>query len=558
MGPRWLGSYPAGVRWDLGIAPAPAWRLLDEAAQRWPDRPALEFYGRRIDYRELHALAARTAAGLQRLGVRPGDRVGLYLPNCPQYPLAFFGALLAGAVVVNLSPLDAATTLAHKIEDSGAELLITLDLAALYPNAERLLATTRLRTLVVGGLADFAGVPIPAQCEPPRDAAHVPFMTLIDNDGHHTPQTIDDPASAIAVLQYTGGTTGTPKGAVLTHANITAAAAQCVETTQGEQPSMLPGAERMLLVLPLFHIYAELVMFLGIAMGAELVLHPKFDVAAVARDIAAKRITVLFGVPTMFVALTAWAREHAIDLGSLKHCGSGGAPLPAGIVGPFRQLTGVAITDGWGMSETTAAGTFSPRHGESRPGSCGLPLPQVELKVVAVDDPSRELAAGEHGELCIRGPNVMRGYWNSPAASAAALSADGWFRTGDVARIDEAGYVYIVERCKDMLLCGGFNVYPTIIEEAIYAHPDVAEVCVIGIADAYRGQSPKAFVRLKDGAAPLTLAALQAFLEGRIGRHEMVRALELRAELPKTPVGKLSKLALYEEERQRAAAAAPG
>ncbi len=549
---RWLKSYPAGVRWDIPAKPAPAWRHLEDAAERWPDRPAIEFYGRRLGYADLRALVARAAAGLHRLGVRPGQRIGLYLPNCPQYVIAFYGALEAGAVVVNFSPLDAESTLAHKIEDSDTDILVTVDHAALFPKAESLLAKTRLRTLIVGGLADFAAVPIPAQCEVPRDAAHLRFLDLLDNDGRFEPCAVDDPATHIAVLQYTGGTTGAPKGAALTHGNISMAAAQCVETTQGLAPSMLPGEERVLVVLPLFHIYAELVMFIGLSLGAELVLQPKFDPVAVSQDIAAKRITVMFGVPTMFFALAQHARANAVDLSSLKHCGSGGAPLPVEVIEPFRQLTGVLITDGWGMSETTAAGTFTPRHGVVKPGSCGLPLPRVEMKVVDLADPQRELAVGEHGEICIRAPNVMRGYWKNATASAEALTPDGYFRTGDAGYVDGDGYVFIIERCKDMLLCGGFNVYPRIIEEAIYAHPDVAEVSVIGIDDPYRGQSPKAFVKLKEGAAPLALEALQAFLADRLGKHEMVKALELRAELPKTPVGKLSKKELYEEERQRA------
>lgn len=551
MSRPWLKSYPADVRWAIDDEPAPAWQLLDAAVAQWPDHPAIAFFARRLSYRELHSLADRAAAGLQRLGVRPGDRVGLYLPNCPQYPIAFFGALKAGAIVVNYSPLDAEATLAHKIEDSGTDVLVTLDLEVLLPKAESLLARTRLGKLVVGGLADFAGLPIPAQCAVPRDAAHVRFLELLDNDGGYWPCAIEDPATHIAVLQYTGGTTGTPKGASLTHGNISMAAAQCVETTRGEPRSMLPGEERMLLVLPLFHIYAELIMFLGISVGTELVLHPKFDVAAVAGDIAAKRITVMFGVPTMFLALAAHARAHPIDLSSLKHCGSGGAPLALEIVEQFRELTGVQVTDGWGMSETTAAGTFTPRHGVQKPGSCGLPLPRIDMKVIDTNDAARELAPGEYGELCIRGPNVMRGYWQQLEATAAALTSDGYFRTGDVGCIDEDGCVFIIERCKDMLLCGGYNVYPRVIEDAIYAHPDVAEVCVIGVADEYRGQSPKAFIKLKDGAPELALEALQAFLAERVGRHEMVRALELRAELPKTPVGKLSKRALYEEERRR-------
>lgn len=549
----WISSYPAGVRWDITIDAAPAWRLLDDAANRWPQHFALDSLGRRLKYRELRALAARAAAGLQAIGVQPGDRVGLYLPNSPHYPIAFFGALMAGAVVVNYSPLDANATLAHKIADSDTGTLVTLDVDPLYSQAVSLLGSTRLKTLVVGSLADFAAQPMPAARELPRESSQRRFLDLLENDGRFAPHRIEDPASEVALLQYTGGTTGAPKGAMLTHGNICAAAAQCEETTQGNEPTIHPGTERVLLVLPVFHVFAELVMFLGIKLGAELVLHLKFDAAVIANDIVTKKISAMFGVPTMFVALLAHARTHGVDLSSLTHCGSGGAPLPTEMIEPFRQATGVTLTDGWGMSETTAVGTFTPRHGRRKAGSCGIPFPRVDIKIVALDDANRELAAGEHGEICIRGPNVMRGYWKNAAASAAALTPDGFLRSGDVGCIDADGFVFIIERCKDMLLCGGFNVYPTVIEDAIYAHPDVAEVCVIGIADDYRGQSPKAFVRMKEGAAPLTLEALQIFLADRVGKHEMVKALELRAELPKTPVGKLSKLTLYEEERQRSA-----
>lgn len=551
---RWLKSYPPGVRWEIPVDPAPAWRILDEAAARWPDLPAIEFAGRRLRYSELQALVAHAAAGLQRLGVQPGDRVGLYLPNCPHYVIVFFAALKVGAVVVNFSPLDAEAMLASKIEDSGTGLLVTLDLAALYPTADKLLAKTRLRSLVVGSFADFAAEPIPVQCAVPDDAAHVRFACLLRNDGAYSPASVDDPVTHTAVLQYTGGTTGVPKGAMLTHANITIAVAQFVETTQGAKRAMLPGLERVLLVLPLFHIYGEVVMFFGLAQGAELVLHPRFDPAAVARDIVQKRITAMFGVPTMFFALATYARSNAVDFSSLKVCGSGGAPLPCEVVDALHRLTGVRVTDGWGMSETTAAGTFTPRDASARPGSCGLPLPRVDMKVVDVADALKELSPGEHGEICIKAPNVMSGYWMNPAATAQAFTPDGYFRTGDVGCIDGDGYVFIIERLKDMILCGGYNVYPRVIEEAIYAHPDVEEVIVIGIDDAYRGQSPKAFVKLKDGAVPVTLEAMQDFLAGRLGKHEMVRALELRSELPKTAVGKLSKKELCEEERRRGTA----
>lgn len=552
--PRQPVAYPEGVRWDIPIPTGPAWAILDETVQRWPDRPALHFLGRTISYRELATLVDRMAKGLQSLGVRPGAHVGLYLPNCPQYVIAFFGALKAGAVVVNYSPLDTPATLTHKIADSETDFLVCLDLPMLYPVAQDLLAQTRLTTLIVGAITDYSGAPAPPVAAPAasEDARReVRFTSLIDNDGRYSPVDIGDTGSALAVIQYTGGTTGVPKGAALSHANLVAAAEIVTETARHGAGALEAGHERLLLVLPLFHIYAELMLLLNIKLGGEAILHPKFDIDAVVRDLAGKKITVMCGVPTMYVAIFAKLSDSRLDLSSLKHSICGGAPLPVEMIEPFQARTGAPITDGWGMSETAAAGTFTPRHGRRKHGSCGLALPRVEFKVVDVDDPSKTLAIGEKGEICLRGPNVMQGYWKGEA-SAPIKTADGYFRTGDVGYIDADGFIFIIDRCKDMLLCGGYNVYPRIIEEAIYAHPDIAEVIVIGVPDEYRGQSPKAYVRMKDGATPLTLQALQAFLAGRLGKHEMVRALEVRAELPKTAVGKLSKRALQEEEAARA------
>jgi long-chain acyl-CoA synthetase len=260
-------------------------------------------------------------------------------------------------------------------------------------------------------------------------------------------------------------------------------------------------------------------------------------------------------VPTMFAAIVTHPDIAAHDLGSLKFCNSGGAPLPLQVQERFQQLAGCTLNEGWGMTETSPTGTFTPAFGLRKPGSCGLPVPQALIKLVDVDDPSVEVPPGQRGELCIRGPNVMKGYWKNPEATRASLTPDGFFRTGDVALMDDDGFVFIVDRTKDMILCGGYNVYPRNIEEAIYLHPSVAEVCVIGIADAYRGQSPKAFVTLKDGAEPLSLAALKSFLADKLGKHEMVQALEIRAELPKTPVGKLSKRELVAQEEARGASA---
>lgn len=563
MDAPWLESYPAGVRWDIEIDPAPVQRILDDTVAKWPGRPALEFMGRRLTYRELGDLVNRAARGLQKLGVGPGVHVGLYLPNTPHCVVAFFGVLKAGGTVVNYSPLDAAKVLEHKIEDSRTDLLVTLDLAALYPQMAAMLGKTRLKKLIVGNLAEMTPAPdaLAAQltaggqlAEVAWDARHASFAALLDNDGAFESHPVADPRQALAVLQYTGGTTGLPKGAMLTHGNLWAACEQYWATVSGEPKVLVEGEERLLAVLPPFHIYALSVnMLLGIRAAAELILHLRFDPEAALHDISSKKVTGFPGVPTMFTALLGHPDLAKHDLRSLKFCGSGGAPLPQEVAQRFAEVSGCQLSEGWGMTETSPTGTFTPIHGLRKAGSCGLPMPGITIRMLDIDDPTRYVARGERGELCIQGPNVMKGYWNNAGATAEATTFDGFLRTGDVATMDEDGFVFIVDRTKDMLLCSGFNVYPRVIEEAIYEHPSVAEACVIGIPDAYRGQSPKAFVKLKSDAAPFTLAELQAFLKDRLGKHEMVQALEIRAELPKTPVGKLSKAQLIEEERRKQA-----
>ena len=389
------------------------------------------------------------------------------------------------------------------------------------------------------------------------DEHHISFAQLLDNDGRFAAPAQGDPLETVAVLQYTGGTTGLPKGAMLTHANLTAASAQYFEATRGNPPVLEQGAERFLAVLPPFHIFALTVnMLFGMTLGAELILHVRFDPKAALDDIANKRVSVFCGVPTMFTAVIDQPEAASRDLRSLKFCGSGGAPLPLELARRFSEITGCKLSEGWGMTETAPTGTFTPARGVGKAGSCGLPMPRIEIKLLSLEDPNRYVALGEKGEMCIRGPNVMKGYWNNPQATAESTTFDGLFRTGDVAYMDDDGYIFIVDRCKDMLLCSGYNVYPRVLEEAIYEHPAVAEVSVIGIPDAYRGQSPKAFVALKPGAEPFSLAQLQAFLKDKIGKHEMIQALEIRAELPKTAVGKLSKKDLVDEEARKRAAQA--
>ncbi|HEX3467000.1 MAG TPA: long-chain fatty acid--CoA ligase [Candidatus Elarobacter sp.] len=554
----WIASYPSPVRWDAPLALGPAQQILDDAAERFGDRPAVEFMGKRATYAQLNALANRAAKGFQQLGVGPGVHVGLYLPNTPHYLVAFFGVLKAGGTVVNYSPLDAAQVLAHKIEDSETSILVTLDVPALLPQMEALLGTARFTTLVAGGLDDLAGFPDFADLGDHVAAAkdgRIAFRALLANDGAYVQHPIGDPREAIAVLQYTGGTTGLPKGAILTHGNLTAATSQYMETTNVDPPVLVPGEERTLLVLPLFHIYAlTAVMLLCVRLGAEMILHPRFDLEAVAKDLAAKKVTIFMGVPTMFAALLAYPGLAELDLTSIKYTGSGGAPLPVEIQERFLAVTGCALNEGWGMTETSPSGTFTPMRGMRKAGSCGLPVPGVRLQFADVNDPAKYVPLGERGEICIKGPNVMKGYWKNPAATAEVMTADGYLRTGDVAYMDDDGFVFIVDRIKDMLLCGGYNVYPRNIEEAIYTHPAVAEVCVIGVPDAYRGQSPKAFVALKRGHDPFHIEELKEFLRDKLGKHEMVSHLEFRESLPKTAVGKIVKTSLYEDEAKKRAA----
>jgi long-chain acyl-CoA synthetase len=552
----WDRSYPAGVRWDAPIQTGPVQGILETAARTWPAQPALDFGGRRISYAELNQLADSFAAGLQRLGVGPGVHVGIYLPNTPHYFIAFFGVLKAGGVVVNYSPLDAEAVLEHKVEDSETRILITLDMKSLFPQMQRLLGQGGLRALVFGTLGEMCANPevvIAAQASA-GELAPVSYGESISRFADllvpATPVThnIGAPAEALAVLQYTGGTTGLPKGAMLTHANLTAATHQIWLTAMGDQPVLVPGVERVLAVLPPFHIYALVVnMLYGLKLGAEIVLHARFELEAVLRDIPAKRITLFCGVPTMFFGLLS-ARLADTDLTSLRLCSSGGAPLPAEVQERFQAASGCSLNEGWGMTETSALGTFSPACLPRPSGSCGLPAPSIEFRFVDASDPTRTLAHGERGEICVRGPNVMQGYWKNPQATQDMIFPDGFMRTGDVGYMNNEGFVFIVDRTKDMLLCGGYNVYPRVIEDAIYEHQSVAEVAVIGIADDYRGQAPKAFVKLRQEAAEMSLDDLRAFLKPRLGKHEMIAALAIVDQLPRTPVGKIDKKPLYAAE----------
>jgi long-chain acyl-CoA synthetase len=531
--------YPAGVRWDDPIARGTLPDLLSEAAAEYGARPAIEFRDRPISYAELEAMVEVAASAFLRAGYGKDHSVALFLGNSPDHPVNFFGALKAGARIVHLSPLDGEIALSHKLRDSGARVLVTSNLSALLPTALKFLDKGLLDRLIVCEDDDWGKIGTP-QAPLPNNPAIITYRQFVDGaavPAQWPPIGVDD----VALLQYTGGTTGLPKGAMLSHGNLTSAVSVYDvwgKTARAERNNPI---ERVICVLPLFHIYALTVVLLSSLRRGHLIsLHQRFDVEAVMRDIEIKRATAFPGVPTMWIAIAALPDLDKRDLSSLVSCGSGGAPLPVEVARIFERRVGMKLKSGWGMTETCSPGTAHPKEGPEKPGSIGLMLPGIEMDVVALDDPKKVLPAGEVGEIRIRGPNVTKGYWNRPQETAEAFVGDR-FLTGDIGYMDADGYFFLVDRKKDMIISGGFNVYPQMIEQAMYEHPAVHEVIVIGIPDDYRGEAAKAFVKLRAGAKPFTLDALKAFLAGKLGKHEIPAALDFVDELPRTSVGKLSR-----------------
>jgi long-chain acyl-CoA synthetase len=530
--------YPNGVHWDDPIAQGTLPELLSNAAGAYGARTVIEFRDRPISYYELEAMVEVAASAFLRAGHGKDTSVALFLGNTPDHPTNFFGALKAGARVVHLSPLDGEIALSHKLSDSGARVLVTSNLSALLPTALKFLAKGLLDRLIVCEDDDWGKVGT-SQTPLPDNSAIITYRKFVDG-AERPAQWPEISADAVALLQYTGGTTGLPKGAMLSHGNLIAAVS--VYDVWGRPAREKRDAiERVICVLPLFHIYALTVVLLSsIRRGNLISLHQRFDVEAVMRDIEFKRATAFPGVPTMWIAIAGLPDLDKRDLSSLVSCGSGGAPLPVEVAKIFERRVGMKLKSGWGMTETCSPGTAHPPEGPDKPGSIGLMLPGIEMDVVSLDDPTREMPIGEIGEIRIRGPNVTKGYWNRPKETAEAFVGDR-FLTGDIGYMDADGYFYLVDRKKDMIISGGFNVYPQMIEQAIYTHPSVHEVIVIGIPDDYRGEAAKAFIKLRDGTAPFTVEEMRAFLTGKLGKHELPAAVEFVDELPRTAVGKLSR-----------------
>ncbi|MGU3496553.1 long-chain-fatty-acid--CoA ligase [Xanthobacteraceae bacterium A53D] len=542
-------------RLDHTSASSPLTDLLDSSVAAHGALPALNFLGRRWTYAELGEQVTRTAAGLQRLGVTKGTRVGICMPNTPYSVIFYFAILKAGGTVVNFSPLYVERELKHQIQDSGTTIMVVPDLKIIHAKVAAIGREAGLSSIIV---CPFGNILSPLKkilfnlfkrkdkaAYDPADGLHVPLKTIWADTPTLKPVAVD-PEQDIAVLQYTGGTTGTPKGAMLSHANIAANARQVIDHVD----CLAIGSEKVLGVLPLFHVFAmTTVMNIPIAIGAEIILVPRFQLQDLLKTIAATRPTLFPGVPTIYGAINNAADLAQYDLSSLKLCISGGAPLPVEIRHRFEELAACKLVEGYGLSETSPVLTANPPMGVIKDGSVGRPVPGTKLEIRSLEDPSRILPQGEKGEVCCRGPQIMLGYWQKPEETARVF-IDGALRTGDVGYVDEDGYLFLVDRIKDVILCGGFNVYPRMIEEALYQHEAVAEAVVIGVPDTYRGQAPKAFVTLRDGQQA-TPEALRTFLHDHISKVEMPREVEIRESLPRTMVGKLSKKELVEEEARK-------
>jgi long-chain acyl-CoA synthetase len=547
----WLKHYPSEVDWAAPLHAKPVFALLEESAALFPENDCIEFQDKRLTYAEVKELSDRAAKGLIEAGFKPGMKLGLFLPNCPWFVVFYYAGLKAGGVIVNFNPLYVEPEIARQVEDSETDFMVTLDLAILLPKITHQLDRTRLKHIIVCPMAEQ--LPFPQNflfpivmrksiaTMPEDDKRCIAMRDLLDNDGQIALPLID-PKTTLAVLQYTGGTTGVPKGAALSHANIYINAKQIQLWFH-----VLDNPEtRIVGVLPLFHAFAmTCVMNLALAFGACMLLEPRFEALKLLRLIARKHPNAMAGVPTLYNALLNTPGAENYDLSSLEICISGGAPLPLEVAKAFKVKTGASLLEGYGLSETSPVTCINPPDRGSKLGSIGLPVPGTICEVVSLEDRKTLLKTGETGEICFRGPQVMMGYWNKPEATAEVI-IDGRLHTGDVGHIDEEGYVFITDRLKEMINCSGFKVYPRLVEEAIYQHPAVRECAVIGVPDAYRGQTVKAIVALKADAS-LGEEQLAHFLEGKLSKIEKPTQYEFRADLPKTAVGKIQKKILIDE-----------
>lgn len=540
----WVLHYPAGIHWDAEIPERPLTDLLKDAARNYGKHTAIDFLGHTYTYDEVYNSARSMAAGLQQLGVEKGTRVGLFLPNSPHFVISYYAILMAGGTVVNFNPLYPTRDIAHQIKDAGVEVMVTFAMRSLLGKLEKCRDEAPVKTTIVAKFADalpftkrmlFPLVKWRDTMSMPHGEGYVAFETLLEYAPKALAAPDIKPKEDVAVLQYTGGTTGTPKGTMLTHANLYANTVQCGMWFAG----MEDGKERMLGVLPCFHVFAmTVVMNLSVHKGLTMILHPQFNIKDTLRDIARKQPTIMPGVPTIFNAINNYPSLDSYNLTSLKMCISGGAGLPRDVKTCFEKLTGCTLVEGYGLSESSPVVAANPLFGVNKTGSIGLPLPATTLEIVDIEH-GGVLPVGRTGEICIRGPQVMKGYWKRDDATQKTLQ-DGRLRTGDVGYMDADGYFFVVDRLKEMIISGGYNIYPRNVEEVLYQHEAVLEAAVIGVPDERWGEHVKAYVACKEGQS-VTQEELIAFLRDKLPRFALPSEVEFRDSLPKTMIGKISK-----------------
>ena len=545
-------AYNHPVPLDTQFEPMSLPAMFERTLRRNPDAPFLHFLGRTYTYKQIHAQAHAFALGLTKAGIAKGDRVGLFLPNVPIYAAAYYGAMMAGAVVVNFSPLYSVEELSWQVGDSGTRVLVTLDVPELYRSAHKVLEASALETLVVGSLADqlpwYKGIALKLlKRSQIADVAHGPTVKSwadMTPAGAFSPPDVT-PAD-LALLQYTGGTTGRPKGAMLGHDQLSVNAQQVAAIN----PFGNPTAEVFMGALPFFHVFANTALLNHACVtGASIAMVPRFETKQVLETIQRYRCTGFPGVPTMFQAILDHPDLAKTDLSTLKVCISGGAPMPGPVHEKFEAVTGVRLVEGYGLTESSGVVSANPYAGTRKRGTIGQLVPGTEVVLLDKEDPAKLAPEGEPGELAVHGPQIMRGYWNRPESDAETfVERDGkrYLRTGDVARIDDEGFLEIVDRIKDMIAVNGFKVFPSVVEDVILENPAVKEALVIGVPDAARGEVPRVYVTLAEGAS-VGAEELAAWLNARVGKHERVDQVVVRESLPKTMIGKLDRKTLRAE-----------
>jgi len=552
----WLSQYPPEIPHTLSYDPIPVQEYLTRAYRDYPEKVAIHFLGKDLTYQELYESALKFANYLRSLGIQKGDRVAIMLPNCPQNVIGYYGILYAGGIVVQTNPLYTEREIAYQMKDSGAKAILSLDI--LFPRISKVIKETNLENIIITGIKDY--LPFPKNLIYPFiQKKQYGFTVKVEHRGmnHLFPEVMKvgkaqkievpfDFEEDIAILQYTGGTTGFPKGVMLSHKNLIANASMCDAWLY----RCKKGEETILGILPFFHVYGmTTVMILSVMLGNRMVLLPKFDVDSALKTIDKQKPTLFPGAPTIYIGLLNHPDIAKYDLSSIQACLSGSAPLPVEIQEKFEKITGGKLVEGYGLTESSPVTHANFVWDNERiKGSVGVPWPDTEAAIFQVDS-TEPMPPREIGEICVRGPQIMKGYWNRPEDTENTMR-DGWLLTGDLGYMDEKGFFYVVDRKKDMIIAGGFNIYPREIEEVLYEHPAIQECVAVGVPDPYRGETVKAYVVLKEDQH-VTEEELNAFCREHLAAFKVPRIYEFRKELPKTAVGKILRRSLVEEEKEK-------